>query len=84
MASINVQLSFDQLLAAVQHLPKTLKIKLYQSLDAELHPAEIEREFRRALADIWKTYEDVPETEVNHDIEIALEQVRAENAARRP
>jgi hypothetical protein len=81
MASINVQLSFDQLLSAVQHLPKSLKIKLYQSLDAELHQAEIEREFRRALGDIWNTYKDIPETEVNRDIEIALEQVRAENAA---
>lgn len=84
MASINVQLSFDQLVAAVQRLPKLLKIKLYQSLDAELHHAVIEREFRSALGDIWKTYKDIPQTEVNRDIEIALEQVRAENSARRP
>ncbi len=84
MASVNVELTFDQLRAAIRHLPKSLKIKLYRSLDAELHRAEIEHEFKRALHDIWDTYKDVPEAEANSDIETALEQVRAESAARRP
>ncbi len=84
MASINVQLSFDQLLAAIHQLPKSLKIEVYQVLDAELHRAEIEREFERALHEIWNAYQAIPEEQVNADIEAALEQVRAENAARRP
>jgi hypothetical protein len=83
MESIRIELTFDQLLSAVRRLPKTLKIKLYEILKAELDHDDIEKEFRRALYEVREAYKHIPESEINADIDLALEQVRAENATRR-
>ena len=84
MAKVSVELNFDNLLAAILRLPREYKLRIWQPLDAELHRDEIERDFRRALYEVWNAYKDVPEEEVNADIERALGEVRAANAARRP
>lgn len=84
MEAVKIQLTFDQLWLAVTHLPRSLKLKLYQKPDAELNSKEIENEFHQALYEVWDTYKHIPEEELNADIDLALEQVRAETNTRRP
>ncbi len=84
MATVNIQLDFDKLLAAIKQLPKQYKIQIWQTLDAELNRDEINREFAHTLEEIWSANEHLAEAEVNADIEQAVREVRAENPARRP
>ncbi len=83
MATVNIQLDFDKLLAAIKQLPKRQKIQIWQTLDAELNRDEIHRDFAQALEEIWSANEDVAEAEVNADIEQALREVRSETSTRR-
>jgi hypothetical protein len=84
MQNVTIQLEFDQLLAVIKQLPQTQKIKVWQTLDAELNREEINREFAQALEEIWTANEHVSEEEVNADIKEALRQVRAPQDTRRP
>lgn len=83
MATVNVELTFDQLLAAVRRLPDQQKIALWQTLDAEVNRDEIRRSARAAVEAIWTANQGFSEDEVRADVEDALRQVRAEQAARR-
>ncbi len=84
MATVNIQLDFDKLLAAIKQLPKQYKTQIWQTLDAELNRDEINREFAHTLEEIWSANEHIAEAKVNADIEQALREVRAEKPARRP
>ena len=53
MATVNNELTFEQLLAAVHKLPETQKVRLWQTLDAELNHDEIRRRAREAIEAIW-------------------------------
>ncbi len=77
------QFNFESLLAAIKKLPKTQKVKIWQTLDAELNRDEINREFARALEDIWTANEQYSEAEVNADVQSAIRQVREEQASHR-
>lgn len=83
MATVHIELDFEKLLAAIRQLPKTQKIQIWQTLDAELNRDEINREFARALEESWAANAHRSEEEVNADIETALREVRADQAARR-
>jgi len=83
MNTINIELSFDQLLKAVRKLPHAAKMRLWQILDAELNHVEINREFASALEEIWTANESVSEDEVAADVATAIREVRAEDPARR-
>jgi len=83
MAQVTVQLDFDKILTAIKQLPQAQKVQIWQSLDAELNRDEINREFARALEEIWTANAHFSETEVNADIKTAIRQVRAETTARR-
>ncbi len=77
------QLNFESLLAAIRQLPKTQKVQIWQTLDAELNRDEINREFARALEEIWTANEQYSEAEVNADIQAAIRQVRQDQASHR-
>lgn len=83
MNTANVELTFDQLLAAVRKLPTAQKTRLWQTLDAELNREDINREFDLALEEIWAADGGVSEAEVMADVNAAIRGVRAEKAARR-
>ncbi len=83
MANVRVELEFEKLLEAIKRLPKAKKVGVWQTLDRELNRDEINREFAKALEEIWAANEAFSEDEVNADIEQALREVRAEKAARR-
>jgi hypothetical protein len=83
MQAIQIELTFEQLVAAVRHLPKALKFKLYEMLKSEFEQQDLDREFRRALNEVREAYKHVPESEIEADVDLALEQIRAENSARR-
>ena len=83
MEAIRIELTFEQLVAAVRHLPKTLKFKLYELLKSEFEQEDLDQEFRRALNEVREAYKHVPASEVEADVDLALEQIRAEKAARR-
>ncbi len=83
MSSIQIEFTFDQLLRAIRQLPQEQRVKLWQELDAELDPNEIRHRAQQALEEIWKANEGFTEDEVMADVNAALQEVRAENAARR-
>ncbi len=83
MANVNIELTFDQLLAAVRQLPRAQKSKIWRALDAELNREEINREFAQTLEEIWAANEGVSEDEVMADINTAIREVRVEKATRR-
>lgn len=83
MAIVNVQLSFDQLRAAVRQLPQKHKMAIWRDLDAELNRDEIFREFGEALEDIRSANEGVTEDEVMADVSAAIREVRAARHAAR-
>lgn len=83
MATANIELTFEQLLAAVRKLPTAQKTRLWQTLDAELNREDINREFDLALEEIWAANEGVSEDEVMADVNAAIREVRAEKSARR-
>ncbi|MCG3142660.1 MAG: hypothetical protein HDKAJFGB_04188 [Anaerolineae bacterium] len=82
MKTAQVQPNFDELWKMIRQMPRAIKVKLYQALDADLHGNDIENEFRQALEEVWAAYAHIPEDEINADIDLALEQVRAEYRAR--
>ncbi len=82
MANVNIELTFEQLFAAVLKLPNAQKAKIWRALDAELNREEINREFDLALEEIWTANEGVSEDEVMADVNAAIREVRAEKAAR--
>jgi hypothetical protein len=78
MATVNVQLTFQQLLAAIRQLPYKQKLALWRLLDAEMKgDDEILREFDQALETIRAANRGVTEDEVMADVERALREVRA-------
>jgi hypothetical protein len=83
MAQMTGQLDFDKIFAAIKQLPKSQKVQIWQSLDAELNRDEINREFARALEEIWAANAHFSEAEVNADIKTAIREARAETTARR-
>ena len=83
MANVNIELTFEQLFAAVRQLPNTQKAKIWRALDAELNREDINREFALALEEIWAANEGVSEDEVMADVNAAIREVRAEKSARR-
>jgi len=83
MANVNIQLTFEQLLAAVRKLPQPQKTKLWQALDSEVDRNEIRRQAHQAFEEIWTANEGVSEDEVMADVNAAIREVRAEKAARR-
>ncbi len=84
MANVSIELDFDKLLAAIQRLPRAYKVRIWQALDAELNRDEINREFAKALEEIWDANQGVNEDEVMADVLQAIREFRAEEAARRP
>ncbi len=74
---------FESLLAAIKKLPKTQKVQIWQTLNAELNRDEINRDFAQALEDIWTANEQYSEAEVSADIQSAIRQVREEQASHR-
>ncbi|MEW5721005.1 MAG: hypothetical protein AB1817_20435 [Chloroflexota bacterium] len=84
MATVqNIELTYDQLLAAIRRLPDHQKLQLWQILDAEVHRDEIRRRARAAVEAIWAANQGFSEDEVMADVEDALRATRAEQAARR-
>lgn len=83
MEAIRIELTFDQLLAAVRRLPKALKFKLYEMLKQEFAQDDLDQEFRRALGEVREAYKHIPASEIEADVDLALEQIRAEKAPRR-
>lgn len=84
MATVSIDLTFEQLLAAVQKLPKRQKMQLWQMLDSGLNRDGIRRRARAAVETIWVANEEFNEDEVMADVEETLREVRAEETARRP
>lgn len=84
MATVHVELTFNQLVAAIRQLPHDQKVALWRLLDAELKSDdEILREFDAALKAIRAANRGVTEDEVMADIEQALREVRAHPPAAR-
>ncbi|MFQ5813541.1 MAG: hypothetical protein ACE5I2_10195 [Anaerolineae bacterium] len=81
MARVTVQVSFEQLLAAVRQLPRKQKVVVWQTLDAELNREDIFREFAEALEEIRAANEGVTEDEVMADVDAAIREVRAARRA---
>ncbi|MBI4675076.1 MAG: hypothetical protein HY741_25835 [Chloroflexi bacterium] len=82
MEAIQIELTFKQLLAAVQKLSREQKVKLWELLDAELTGRELEREFDQALQSTWDANQGVTEDEAMADALQAIREYRAEQAAR--
>jgi hypothetical protein len=78
----NMELNFEQLLAAVRRLPHAQKTKLWQELDSEVDRNEIRRQAHEAFEAIWTANEGVSEDEVMADATAAVRAVRAERRAR--
>ncbi len=83
MAQATAQFDFEKLFAAIKQLPRSQKIQIWQTLDAELNRDDINREFAQALEEIWPANAHYSEAEVNADIQAAIREVRAEQTARR-
>ncbi len=83
MAQMTGHLDCEEIFTIVKQLPRSQKIQIWQWLDAELNRDEINREFARALEEIWIANAHYSETEVNADIETAIRQVRTQVTARR-
>ena len=78
MSTVNIELTLNQLSAAIQRLPYEQKLALWRLLDAQLKgDDEVFREFGEALAEIRAANEGVTEDEVMADVELALREVRA-------
>jgi hypothetical protein len=78
MSTISIELTLNQLTAAILRLPHEQKLVLWRLLDAELTgDDEVFREFGEALKEIRAANTGVTEDEVMADVEIALRQVRA-------
>lgn len=83
MTTLNVDLTFEQLLKAIRELPLEQQDKLWAELESELDHDEIRRRARDAVEAIWTANEGFTEDEVMADIETALREVRAERVSRR-
>ncbi len=66
----------------IQTLFAALKFKWNRFLNTTIYRAQIERDFTKALWEVRAAYTHIPEDEINADIELALAEVRAENAMR--
>ena len=82
MANVSIELTFDQLLAAIRKLPHEQKAKLWQTLDNELNRSEIRRRAMEAVEAIRAANEGVTEDEVMADATAAVKEVRAERRVR--
>ena len=87
MATRNIELTFEQLLAASRELPLAQQIKLWRTLDLNLNQNAIRRqarnEFAEAVEAIRAANAGVTEDEVMADVAAVVKQVRAERRARR-
>ncbi|MBI4790619.1 MAG: hypothetical protein HY782_26620 [Chloroflexi bacterium] len=86
MANVSIELTFEQLLAAIRKLPHEQKTKLWQTLHDELNHADARRQareqFAQAVEAIRAANEGVTEDEVMADATAAVKEVRAERRAR--
>jgi hypothetical protein len=76
MANVTVELTFEQLLSAVQRLPFEQKWKLWRALSVELNP-QIIHDFDTALQAAWAAHDEFSEDEVMADALQAVAEVRA-------
>jgi len=83
MTTANIELTFEQLLAAVRKLSYMDKVRLWRTLGDEVDRDQIRRRAAEAVQAIWSANEGVNEDEVMADIDAALGEIRAENEARR-
>ena len=82
MANVNIELTFEQLLAAIRKLPQAQKTKLWQELESELDRDAIRRRAFEAIEAIRAANEGVTEDDVMADATAAVQEVRAERRAR--
>ncbi|MBI5301467.1 MAG: hypothetical protein HY868_04965 [Chloroflexi bacterium] len=87
MTTTNIELTFEQLLAAIGKMPVAQQVKLWRLLDAKLNRNAIRRqardEFAKTVESIRTANEGVNEDEVMADVTAVVKQVRAERRARR-
>jgi hypothetical protein len=82
MTTANVELTFEQLLAAVRKLPYMQKIRLSRTLNDELNHDEIRRRAAEVIEAIRAANAGVTGDEVMADATAAVREVRAERHAR--
>lgn len=76
MANVMVELTYEQLLSAVERLPFEEKWTLWRALSIELTP-QIIREFDATLQASWAAHQEFGEDEVMADALQAVAEVRA-------
>ncbi|MCL4869202.1 MAG: hypothetical protein KJ063_09545 [Anaerolineae bacterium] len=74
--TINVTLSIEQLLKAVQQLPAQEKMTLWRVLDTDIDRSGIRQRFWSALQTIRTSYADLSEEDVIADVLLAVREVR--------
>jgi len=74
--TINVSLSIEQLMQAVQQLPAQEKMTLWRVLDTDIDRSIIRQRFWVALQTIRATYADLSEEDVMADVLLAVREVR--------
>lgn len=74
--TINVSLSIEQLMQAVQQLPAQEKMTLWRVLDTDIDRSSIRQRFWAALQTIRTTYADLSEEDVMADVLLAVREVR--------
>ena len=77
VSTIQLELSFDQLAAALQSLSFEDKLALWRLLDQEVDRATLDQRFARSLAEIRAAYAGINEDEVMEDVLKAQQEVRA-------
>jgi hypothetical protein len=71
MSTVSVELTFDQVMTAVQRLPLKEKATLRKALDVEL-----DERLGNLLADLWAENRGYSEDEVAADVARAIAEVR--------
>ncbi len=73
MSTVPVELTLDQIIAAVKQLPLKEKVRLKKQLEADL-----DQRLGKLLTELWDENREYSEEEVAADVARAIEEVRAE------
>jgi len=77
MARVTVELSWEQLLAAIRGLSPQEKLALWRALDHQIDRGALRKRFDEAVAAIRTAHPGVKEDEVLADVAEAVREVRA-------
>lgn len=77
MTQVAVELTWEQLVAAVRRLPPERKLELWRVLASEMDRDVVRQRFAAAVTAIRAASAGIPEDEVAADVAQAVEEVRA-------